>query len=144
MFVLTGCAFRHQARVYPVCLYDTSPAESAQAAADWPLLRVKLVEAAALVTRKQSEVVLVNSRAAIVRTTRRQDKQLRSIWSQIACYGASLGTTSAQMLANCIEYVRAYTQSGSNGYQLPREVIVPPCQTLPGDVRPGDKKKSQM
>jgi hypothetical protein len=126
-----GC--RKHVRVYPVCLYDTAPGASAQAAAEWPILRSHLAKAATLATRNPADVVVVTSRAAVIRTNRRSDAELRAIWPPIACYGSSSGTASGQMLEICVEYVRVYVQTRPAGAKLPSSTVVPPCQTLPGD-----------
>jgi hypothetical protein len=122
-----GC--RRFVRTYPICLYDTAAGASAQAAADWPTLRLQLSKAGALVTQHPGDVIIVNSRTAVVKATKRGHKKLEGIWPPLACYGESSGSTSAEMLKICLQYVRTYL---SYGEKLPDGTLIPPCQTLPG------------
>jgi len=130
--LLEGCACRKVVRTYPICLYDTSLGAAQEAEANWPTLRSELAEAAVLVTRNPANVVIVNSRTAVVRTTSRRHSRLQSIWPPIACYGKSGGAESGQMLAICMAYVKAYLQFERSGQNLPSNVTIPTCQTLPG------------
>lgn len=135
LLLLEGCAGRKVVRTYPICLYDTSVGAAQEAEVNWPILRSKLTEAAALVTNNPTDVVVVNSRTAVVRTTSRRHSRLQSIWPPIACYGRSGGAESGQMLLTCIAYVKAYMLAGKSSQDLPPSVIVPTCQTLPGSAQ---------
>lgn len=121
-------------RTYPICLYDTTLGAMEQAKEDWPALQTKLTKAVTLVTRDSQSIVIVTSRAAVVRTTDAEDKVLQSIWPPIACYGSSSGSVSGQELRNCERYVKEYMKAPLDNKRLANDVIVPPCQTLSGAV----------
>lgn len=127
-----GCVACSHARTYPICLYDTALGAVKEAEEAWPSLEARLTDVASLVAGSRENVVVVNSRAAVVKTTKGQDKRLRAIWPSIACFGQSGGTASGELLRACVEYVRSYISN--EGESLPSQVLVPPCQTLPAQV----------
>ena len=126
--VATACS---HVRSYPVCLYDTDLGAAQQARTEWPAVRAQLVKALALAAGGTDQVVLVSSRIAIAKTSEGEDVHLQRVWPAMACYGASGGTASGQLLSACTTYVKALMESQRKGTPLSTNVAVPACQTYP-------------
>jgi len=131
-----------EVRTYPICLYDTTYGAMGQAKEDWPVLQTKLTKTVALVTEDPKSIVVVTSRAAVVKTTKVEDEALQGIWPPIACYGSSSGSESALALQNCEKYIRAYMKALPPEKQLAEDVIVPSCQTI-SSAAPTKQPKTQ-
>jgi hypothetical protein len=125
---LAGCA---ESQTYPICLYDSDVRPAAQARADWPKLQTQIVKAASLLTGDPKDVVIVTSRAAVLRINKLSGRNMADDWPPIACFAEA--DTSGTQLRICENYVREYILARQADRQLDSSVLVPPCQSIPGD-----------
>jgi hypothetical protein len=83
-----------------------------------------------LITGDERDVVVVQSRLAVAKTTGQENEGLLSLWPPVACYGMSGGGEDRQALQTCEKYVQRYMLAGSEA-AIPAGVVRPVCQTVP-------------
>jgi len=114
---------------YPTCFYDVDYGAVQAARKTWLRHQEKLLQVINAAAPK-GRAIIISSREISLTASRASHRQVSHIWPQLACFGQSGSASSLEALGQCKKYVEALVRSRTSNREVPKDVIVPACQTF--------------